>query len=81
MLAHANTRRLRRVWINLSQPRGSEREPYRKYKAAKSIFRREERSASNNFFNKTFEELDKVTQLDINLFLETSQQAQGKRFA
>ena len=66
--AHAESRRLRRIWINIGRPRGVEYESYQRYKSAKRNFRRKQRIACNLFLNKTFEELDKAAHLDVNLF-------------
>ena len=43
--AHAESRRLRRIWISHGRPRGNGNKSYNDHKAAKCIFRRKQRIA------------------------------------
>ena len=66
--AHAESRRLRRIWINLGRLRGNEHESYRNYKAAKRYFRCKQRLAFNQYVNHMFDELNKTAQSNLNQF-------------
>ena len=66
--AHIVVKRKRKSWINTGKPRGRDFITYSEYKTAKNTFRNLQRSESEKYNTKVFDELDEAAGLDYKIF-------------
>lgn len=67
-LAHQNERYKRKLWIEDGRPRGMNFDSYRDYKRAKYDFRRVQQTASEQYIQTCFDEINNAAECDIRLF-------------
>ena len=67
------------AWLNAGRPRVPDNYLFRKYKATKDQFRKAQRLASDEFLNKSMEEIESAAECDLRLFWKLVKRKSKKR--